>query len=146
LSDNTFSISQFAKLTGQPAPEIKKSLASVPPDATLAEIAATLFNELSIGVKKTGKATSRVSISELSRLCDIDRATVRKRLEGIAAYKGPGNSQLYEIADALPAIITGQSGDIDTAKLRQATADAELREIKGPTAKRGIDRGFRSRR
>jgi hypothetical protein len=71
----------------------------------------------------------KLSISELSRLCKLDRATVVKRLKEVAPAHEEKKLKLYSLEDALPALIAGASAEMDEAKLRKAQADAELREL-----------------
>ncbi|HEY0545307.1 MAG TPA: DUF1441 family protein [Pyrinomonadaceae bacterium] len=69
------------------------------------------------------------SISDLAKLTTLDRATVRKRLEGIEPVPGTKGAKMYELVDALPALIAGASAEFDAAKLRRAQAEAELKEL-----------------
>ena len=68
------------------------------------------------------------SISQLADLTTLDRATVRKRLEEIEARSGSKNAKLYALGDALPALIAGESTEMDEAKLRKTQAEADLKE------------------
>jgi phage terminase Nu1 subunit (DNA packaging protein) len=75
------------------------------------------------------KATA-YSISQLHKLTKLDRATVTKRLEGVVSVAGAKNAKLYALQDALPALIAGESSEMDEAKLRKMQADADLQELK----------------
>ena len=69
------------------------------------------------------------SISELSRLSTLDRATVAERLEDVPFTPGAKNAKSYRLEDALPALINGKSPGMDAAKLRKTNAEAELKEL-----------------
>lgn len=69
------------------------------------------------------------SMSELSDLTTLDRATVRKRLKDIEAQGGAQNAKTYTLEVALPALIAGASAEMDEARLRKVKADAELKEL-----------------
>ena len=68
------------------------------------------------------------SISELSDLTTLDRATVRKRLKDVEAQGGAKNAKTYSLEAALPALIAGASAEMDEAKLRKTKAEADMRE------------------
>jgi hypothetical protein len=68
------------------------------------------------------------SVSELSRLTKLDRATIAKRLSGTKSKLGDKGAKTYLLKDALPKLIAGESAEMDIARLRKAQADAELRE------------------
>lgn len=68
------------------------------------------------------------SISELSELTTLDRATVRKRLKEVEAQGGAKNAKTYSLEVALPALIAGASAEMDEAKLRKTKAEADQRE------------------
>lgn len=68
------------------------------------------------------------SISELSELTTLDRATVRKRLKDVEAEGGAKNAKTYSLEAALPALIAGASAEMDEAKLRKTKAEADMRE------------------
>jgi hypothetical protein len=70
------------------------------------------------------------SISEIARLTGFDRATVTRRLEGLEPVPGKKGAKDYALCDALPAIIAGQSPDLEEARKRKAFADADLAELK----------------
>jgi DNA-binding transcriptional MocR family regulator len=69
------------------------------------------------------------SISQLAALSGLDRATVTKRLAEIAPTDGAKGAKTYALADALPALIAGESAEFDAAKLRKMQAEAGLREL-----------------
>lgn len=76
-----------------------------------------------------GKTSELYSISALAKLTTLDRATVARRLEGVAHAGGPKGAKTYALADALPSLIAGESSEMDEAKLRKMQAEAELKEI-----------------
>jgi hypothetical protein len=74
-------------------------------------------------------ATATFSISQLSKLSKLDRATVTKRLEGVKSDDGPKGGKYYTLAAALPALISGERTEMDEAKLRKTQAEADLKEL-----------------
>jgi hypothetical protein len=68
------------------------------------------------------------SISDLAKLTTLDRATVRKRLAEVEPVPGAKGGKMYELVDALPALIAGASAEFDAAKLRKVQAEADLKE------------------
>jgi phage terminase Nu1 subunit (DNA packaging protein) len=75
------------------------------------------------------KANEAYSISQLAKLCALDRATVAKRLDAVASQPGAKGAKLYSLCDALPALIAGESSEMDEAKLRKTQAEADLKEL-----------------
>lgn len=69
------------------------------------------------------------SISALSRITGLDRATITKRLEDVEHTAGPKGAKTYGLEDAIPALIAGESTELDEAKLKKLQAEAELREM-----------------
>lgn len=69
------------------------------------------------------------SISQLANLSGLDRATVTKRLADVTFEKGEKNAKSYALAAALPALIAGESTEMDEAKLRKMQAEAGIREL-----------------
>jgi DNA-binding transcriptional MocR family regulator len=69
------------------------------------------------------------SISQLAKVTGLDRATVTKRLGDIEVTGGAKGAKTYSLADALPALIAGESTEMDEAKLRKVQAEAELKEL-----------------
>lgn len=69
------------------------------------------------------------SISQLADLTTLDRATVRKRLDGVEPRGGSKNAKTYSLREALPALIAGASAEYDAARLRKTQAEADLREL-----------------
>jgi phage terminase Nu1 subunit (DNA packaging protein) len=69
------------------------------------------------------------SISQLAELTMLDRATVRKYLDGVPHQGGAKNAKTYTLKAALPALVTGRNAEMDEAKLKKAQADATLREL-----------------
>ncbi|MCA1567247.1 MAG: DUF1441 family protein [Acidobacteria bacterium] len=74
-------------------------------------------------------ATELYSISQLATLSGLDRATVTKRLVDVPFAGGAKNAKTYSLADALPALISGESTEMDAAKLRKMQAEADLKEL-----------------
>lgn len=75
------------------------------------------------------KGESLYSISQLARLSTLDRATVARRLEGVAFVKGAKGAKAYQLEAALPALIKGAGDEMDEAKFRKTAAEASLREL-----------------
>lgn len=78
---------------------------------------------------KTGENSHElVSISALSRMFNIDRATVRTRIEnaGIQAAQVAANEKLYLLDDRLEAIV--KQDELEAAKLRKLELEADLKE------------------
>ena len=69
------------------------------------------------------------SLSQLAKLCGLDRATVTKRLAEVEFVKGAKGAKTYTLAAALPALIAGESTEMDEAKLRKMQAEAAMREL-----------------
>jgi hypothetical protein len=69
-----------------------------------------------------------MSVSALSRLFNIDRHTVRTRIEnaGIKPNKTAVNEKLYELNERLEAVLL--QDELDEAKLRKIQAEAEMKE------------------
>jgi Protein of unknown function (DUF1441) len=70
-----------------------------------------------------------LSISELAKLCGLDRATVTKRLASVPSSPGAKSAKLYLLSEALPALIKGESSEMEEAKLRKMQAEAHLKEL-----------------
>jgi transcriptional regulator with XRE-family HTH domain len=70
-----------------------------------------------------------LSLSQLARLCGLDRATVTKRLKDVPPDDEQPKKKLYRLESALPALIAGANAEMDGAKLRKIQADADLREL-----------------
>lgn len=73
--------------------------------------------------------TERFSISQLSKLTGLDRATVTKRLDEVEHQSGAKGAKTYSLEDALPALIAGESTELEEAKLRKLQAEADLKEL-----------------
>lgn len=73
--------------------------------------------------------TKLYSISELAKLCALDRATVSKRLKDVKPAHEEPKKKLFALDEALPPLIAGASAEMDEAKLRQAQAVADLKEL-----------------
>jgi hypothetical protein len=69
------------------------------------------------------------SLSELAKVTTLDRATVAKRLDGVAHLEGAKGAKMYALCDALPALIAGESSEMDEAKLRKMQAEAAMKEM-----------------
>jgi hypothetical protein len=69
------------------------------------------------------------SLSELAKVTTLDRATVTKRLAEVPYVEGAKGAKMYELADALPALIAGESSEMDEAKLRKMQAEANIKEL-----------------
>ncbi|MDQ1610328.1 MAG: hypothetical protein QOG00_259 [Pyrinomonadaceae bacterium] len=69
------------------------------------------------------------SISQLASLCALDRGTVAKRLAEVPFEEGAKGAKSYALAAALPALIAGESTEMDEAKLRKVQAEADLKEL-----------------
>lgn len=69
------------------------------------------------------------SISQLATLSGLDRATVTKRLADVPFQGGAKNAKTYSLEAALPALISGESTEMDEAKLRKMQAEAGMREL-----------------
>lgn len=74
--------------------------------------------------------TKLYSISELAKLCGLDRATVAKRLKDVEPGHEEPKKKLFALDAALPPLIAGASAEMDEAKLRKAQADAEMGELR----------------
>lgn len=68
------------------------------------------------------------SISQLAKLCGLDRATVKKRLDGVESQPGAKNAKLYTLEVAVPALINNDD-EHDREKLRKTTAEADKLEL-----------------
>lgn len=73
-------------------------------------------------------STEKYSISALARLSGLDRATVRKHLEGVEPVEVKSKEKIYALEDALPALIKGRSAEFDEARLKKIKAEASLKE------------------
>lgn len=70
----------------------------------------------------------QISISEISDLADIDRATVRERLKGLES-KLDGKAVTYQSRDALMRVFQLNLDKVKTAQLRYETARAKKMEL-----------------
>ena len=102
-----------AKKTAKPAkivekPARKRAVVAKPPD--LGEMAA--------------------SIAMLSRLTDLDRATVKKRLihAEIIPLEEHAKETLYKLGEALPALFNGGQ-KMEEAKIRKTVVEAQMTEL-----------------
>jgi hypothetical protein len=129
-----FSVDEFQKLTGLDRDVIDARLETLSEEPTLEELVAAFVGCKLPGGKKAKSPAppveSRFSIFALAKLCNLDRATVADRLEGIPATDGPKNAKLYSLADAVPALVAGRDITLDAARLRKISAEAEHRELK----------------
>lgn len=126
-ASSDFSLREFSKLTGMTQALAKRTLEDLPADASFSAIAAALVNASKADAQTDGTG-SRVSISDLSRLTGLDRATVAKRIGDLDPTPGPKNSALYQLAEALPRLF-GDDAALDDFKSRKIAAEAELKEM-----------------
>jgi hypothetical protein len=128
---DSFSTTEFQRLTGLDQKVIDERLATLSAEPSLEQLVAAFVGCKTPG-KKTAKppAETRYSILALAKLTGLDRATVAARLEDIASHDGPKNSKLYSLADALPALVAGRDVTLDAAKLRKLVAEASHKELK----------------
>lgn len=68
------------------------------------------------------------SITQLMTLTGISRATIKARLANLPHQQGPGNSQLFESRDALPALFGRPDARLDPAQ-EKAGLDRVRREL-----------------
>lgn len=68
------------------------------------------------------------SLSELAKLCALDRATVKKRLEGVEPQPGAKGAKLYTLKQAVPALVNNDD-ELDRERLRKTTAEADRLEL-----------------
>ena len=130
---DSFNVDEFQQMTGLDRAVIDERLETLSEEPTLEELVAAF-----VGCKVSGRKTkppappaeTRYSTLALAKLCNLDRATVGDRLEGIPAHDGPKNAKLYSLADALPALVSGRDITLDAARLRKISAEAEHRELK----------------
>jgi transposase-like protein len=74
----------------------------------------------------------RRNLTQLASDFGLDKATVKKRLQehGIEPVETRAKETIYEVSPRLAAVLSKVSSPIDEAKLREATANAEIKEIK----------------
>lgn len=74
----------------------------------------------------------RANISQLAEDFDLDRASVRKRIQeaGIEPIEEKAKEKIYELTPRLAAILSNIDSPLSEAKLRRETAEAEMRELK----------------
>lgn len=74
----------------------------------------------------------RLSMMGLARRFDLDRETVRKRLDeaGIIPVSEKAKEKLYELTPRLRSVLAKTNEKLDEVKLRKESAAAELAEIK----------------
>lgn len=73
-----------------------------------------------------------LNLTKLAFRFDLDKTTVKKRITnaGIEPVSSRYNEKIYELTPRLAAVLEQVNDQLDEAKLRQATADAELKEAK----------------
>lgn len=83
-------------------------------------------------------SAEKISISELSRVSGIDRATIAKRLSKLPFSRGAQNAKFYDRKSAMAIVVVDDQGTADelSAKARRELAEAErselrVRQIKG---------------
>lgn len=69
------------------------------------------------------------SISELATLTKLDRGTLRQRLKDLPSKQGPKGAKVYSLKRALPILVSGDSPQLDEAKLKKAWAEAHMKEL-----------------
>lgn len=74
----------------------------------------------------------RANISQLAEDFELDRASVRKRIQeaGIEPVEERAKEKIYEVSPRLAAILSDVKSPLSEAKLRRETAEAEIRELK----------------
>lgn len=79
----------------------------------------------------------RLSISQLGESFDLDRATVRKRIQeaGIDPVEVKAKLTLYELTPRLISILSNVKSPINEARLRKETAAAEKIEMQNAVAR-----------
>jgi lambda repressor-like predicted transcriptional regulator len=120
----SFSIRELSRLTGLDRKTITARLALLSEEPTLEEIVAAF-----VGAKTPEETPGLYSISQLAKLTGLNRATVTDRLDGIASQPGSKGAKRYALADALPALVAGRDLNLDEAKLRKLTAEAQTKEL-----------------
>lgn len=70
------------------------------------------------------------SISKLARHFDLDRATVRKRIDGVAPVRETKREKLYALAAVEPYLAPGASDPLDAARLRKLEQETDLLELR----------------
>jgi hypothetical protein len=126
---DSFSTSEFQRLTGLDDKVIDRQLATLSAEPSIEELVAAFVGCKLPGRKPVAPAEEKFSILALSKLCNLDRATVTDRLEGIPSHPGPKNAKLYSLADALPALIAGRDVNLDQVKLKRETHREKREEI-----------------
>lgn len=73
-----------------------------------------------------------LNLNKLALRFDLDRATVRKRLElaKIEPVAGHAKEKIYELTPRVYSLLSAVNDPLAEVKLRAATADAQLREAK----------------
>lgn len=74
-------------------------------------------------------ADELVTISELARLCNLDRATIVRRLEALPPVVDKAKEKRYRLGDALAELMASGGSELDAAKTRRAVAEADLKEL-----------------
>lgn len=80
-------------------------------------------------IKRGAPAEELYSVTRLAEYFELDRATMRKRLDeaGVEPVVDQANKRLYRLEDAEAAM--EQEGDLEEIKLRKLTAEASLKEL-----------------
>lgn len=80
---------------------------------------------------KTTKKPELLSISQLAARFELDRATVRKRLDaaGIKPVRERAKEKLFDVATATEAIEIQEVSNYELARARKVELEAELKEL-----------------
>ena len=70
-----------------------------------------------------------ISISGLSRLTGLDRATVVKRLAELAPVTDKANEKCFALGAALKEILRGAGSEYNQARTQKLKADAEMSQL-----------------
>lgn len=73
----------------------------------------------------------RGNISQLAEMFDLDRASVRKRINeaGIEPVEEKAKEKIYELTPRLVGLLGDVKSPLSEAKLRRETAEADLKEL-----------------
>ncbi|HWQ34875.1 MAG TPA: hypothetical protein VNQ79_18675 [Blastocatellia bacterium] len=78
-----------------------------------------------------GQDEELCSISRLAEYFDLDRATMRRRLDdaGKQPVSARAKEKLYRLSDAEEAVAAADSSDLEAARLRKLNAEIRLKEL-----------------
>lgn len=127
-------------MPGKPVKTAKKTVEKVPktsPEAeNLPENEEKLQENAAISPENSSEMNEilkyfneLLSISALSRLFKVDRATIRTRIDnaGIMPKKIAANEKLYLLDEQLEDVI--RQDELEAAKLRKLAAEAQIKEV-----------------